>query len=51
MAEEESPINTGDVIRQRYEIQHSLGAGGYGVVFEVLDRETKEQCAIKVYNI
>jgi len=48
MSEEESPITTGDVIRQRFEVRRSLGSGGYGVVFEVWDREAQEQCAIKV---
>jgi len=38
----------GDHIIYRYEIESILGRGAFGVVYECLDHETKQKCAIKV---
>jgi serine/threonine protein kinase len=40
----------GDVIGGRYEIQGTLGKGGFGVVYLAYDRHTKEVCALKTFR-
>ena len=43
-----SPIVTGTVINDRYEIRQSLGKGGMGEVFLAYDRTTQQPSALKV---
>ena len=42
-------ITTGDVLGNRYEVRHLLGAGGTGAVFEGFDRTLKQAVALKIY--
>lgn len=48
MSMQKSPVNIGDVLKGQYEVKVMLGQGGFGAVFEVMDRKSKEQLALKV---
>lgn len=41
-------LKPGDKVKEKYEIAKTLGAGGFGAVFEVVDGKTKERLALKV---
>ena len=43
-----TPLKTGDVLNDRYEIRESLGKGGMGEVFSAYDRSTLEAIAVKI---
>jgi serine/threonine protein kinase len=40
----------GDVIGQKYEVYGVLGAGGFGIVYLVYSRETKDIYALKTFR-
>jgi len=40
----------GDVIDGKYEVRGILGKGGFGVVFLVYDRDTRDVCALKTFR-
>lgn len=48
MTSEEQPAVPGDIVGGRFEVIRELGEGGFGAVFEVLDRKSKETYAMKV---
>lgn len=41
-------IKPGDTVKDKYEVVRTLGTGGFGAVFEVRDKKTKERLALKV---
>ncbi|HEX5060368.1 MAG TPA: serine/threonine-protein kinase, partial [Kofleriaceae bacterium] len=41
-------VNVGDVIAGRFEVERHVGAGGMGVVYRALDRDTSGAAALKV---
>src|SRR5215212_7662737 len=43
-------INTGTLVRKRYEISHLLGAGGMGRVYLACDRSLSREVALKVLD-
>ena len=43
-----TPLVTGTVVIDRYEIRHSLGKGGMGEVFLAFDRSTQQEVALKI---
>uniref|UniRef100_A0A915ILK2 Protein kinase domain-containing protein n=1 Tax=Romanomermis culicivorax TaxID=13658 RepID=A0A915ILK2_ROMCU len=45
------PVNTGDVIKERFEVKESLGEGGYGAVYHVWDAQLKEDLALKACDL
>jgi DNA-binding response OmpR family regulator len=48
VADTQSPFATGDILAGRYEILDTVGTGGMGMVYRALDRELKEEVALKV---
>ena len=40
-------LKTGQVLNNRYQIQTTLGAGGFGAVYKVWDDNLQRFCAIK----
>lgn len=43
-------IDDEDIIFKKYEIGRKLGQGSFGVVYEIVNKETEEQFAIKIIN-
>lgn len=43
-----SPLGTGTVVADRYDVRQSLGKGGMGEVFMAFDRSTQQAVALKV---
>ena len=41
------PINSGEILEKRYEIDRKLGQGGFGAVYHALDLRLNVACAIK----
>lgn len=46
--EKHSPVKIGDILKSQYEVTTQLGKGGFGAVFEVVDKNTKSTFALKV---
>ncbi len=44
------PYNPGDVIARQFEVVRILGMGGMGVVYEVIDRLTRQHLALKQFR-
>lgn len=40
-------ISPGDVLGERYEVEHEIDAGSYGAIYLALDRESRESVAVK----
>lgn len=51
LGEEPEPLARGSTFHEHYEIVRPLGAGGMGVVFEVLDGRTARRRALKVLRL
>lgn len=43
-------IDDEDIIFKKYEIGRKLGQGSFGVVYEIIKKETNEKFAIKIIN-
>lgn len=43
-------IDDEEIIYKKYEIGRKLGQGSFGVVYEILNKETDEKFAIKIIN-
>ncbi|MDQ2713739.1 MAG: protein kinase [Chloroflexota bacterium] len=44
-------IPPGTILRARYRIERALGSGGFGHVYQAIDINTGQQCAIKEYLV
>ncbi|MDQ2903013.1 MAG: protein kinase [Chloroflexota bacterium] len=44
-------IPPGTILRARYRIERALGSGGFGHVYQAIDTNTGQQCAIKEYMV
>lgn len=44
-------IKPGDTVKDKYDVVRSLGQGGFGAVFEVCNKKTKERFALKVRRL
>ncbi len=44
-------IPPGTILRARYRIERALGSGGFGHVYQAIDINTHQQCAIKEYLV
>ncbi len=48
MSDEGAPFHTGDILADRYRVEHMLGRGAMGFVLAVMDLQRQERRAIKV---
>lgn len=48
MASKSQALSIGQLFEERYEVVRVLGVGGFGIVYQAVDRRTKQQVALKL---